>query len=332
MEAGLADVLVDLADVAAHLRPDIGVGGDRRAALELAVFLRQLVRRRDEHAGMALAQKLLGARLVRAVGVAVEEHDRDGFDAELVELVAERGEPASSSGVTTSPSASTRSLHLEAQRPLDQRHVLLEIQIVGVGPVDAADLVDVAEALGGHQRGLGAGALQDGVDGDGRAVQEQARRRRSRCRPSRRRCVMPSTRRSGVDSALPKVSRPVLSSNTAMSVKVPPMSAARRMLAPLPAPELLRTAIFRTALDCYFFIAACAIGVQRAVSAAINAASCSGVNGFGSKASWMTRFLPRATPGCGSFPGSVAARSPSAGPSARRTRTRCWRRDRSPVP
>ena len=53
---------------------------------------------------------------------------------------------------------------------------------------------------------------------------------------------MPSTRRCGVDSALPKVSRPVLSSNTAMSVKVPPMSAASRRLAPLPAPNL-RTAI-----------------------------------------------------------------------------------------
>src|SRR5580765_3990625 len=59
---------------------------------------------------------------------------------------------------------------------------------------------------------------------------------------------MPSTSRSGVDSALPKVSRPVLSSNTAMSVKVPPMSAASRMLAPLPAPEFLRTAIFKNCL------------------------------------------------------------------------------------
>src|SRR5262245_17992024 len=46
-------------------------------------------------------------------------------------------------------------------------------QIVRVGPVDAADLVDVAEAFGGEERGFGAGALQDGVDRDGRAVQEQ---------------------------------------------------------------------------------------------------------------------------------------------------------------
>src|ERR1051325_10093762 len=39
---------------------------------------------------------------------------------------------------------------------------------------------------------------------------------------------MPSTRRCGVVSTLPKVSLPLVSSNTAMSVKVPPMSAARR--------------------------------------------------------------------------------------------------------
>src|ERR1051325_623266 len=54
---------------------------------------------------------------------------------------------------------------------------------------------------------------------------------------------MPSTRRSGVDNALPNVSRPLRSSNTAISVKVPPMSAARRMLAPLPARDRLLRAM-----------------------------------------------------------------------------------------
>src|SRR5712692_9688239 len=44
---------------------------------------------------------------------------------------------------------------------------------------------------------------------------------------------MPSTSRCGVDSALPKVSLPVLSSKAAMSVKVPPMSAASRRPEPL---------------------------------------------------------------------------------------------------
>src|ERR1700730_13648511 len=39
---------------------------------------------------------------------------------------------------------------------------------------------------------------------------------------------MPSPRQSGVDNALPSLSLPVAASNAATSVKVPPMSAARR--------------------------------------------------------------------------------------------------------
>src|SRR5215470_4347963 len=41
---------------------------------------------------------------------------------------------------------------------------------------------------------------------------------------------MPSTRRCGVDNALPSLSLPVAASNAATSVKVPPISAARRNL------------------------------------------------------------------------------------------------------
>src|SRR3954464_139144 len=54
---------------------------------------------------------------------------------------------------------------------------------------------------------------------------------------------MPSTRRSGVDSALPNVSLPVRSSKTAMSVKVPPISAARRRFEPS-ARERMRCFLF----------------------------------------------------------------------------------------
>jgi hypothetical protein len=37
--------------------------------------------------------------------------------------------------------------------------MLLEEEIVGIRPVDAADFIDVAKALGGEEGGLGAGAL-----------------------------------------------------------------------------------------------------------------------------------------------------------------------------
>ena len=69
---------------------------------------------------------------------------------------------------------------LEAQIAVDQRRVLVEEQVVGLRPVDAADLVDVAEALRGEQRAFRAAALQDGVDRDRGAVQEHPRRREAR--------------------------------------------------------------------------------------------------------------------------------------------------------
>src|SRR5207302_6154972 len=56
--------------------------------------------------------------------------------------------------------------------------------------------------------------------------------------------VMPSTSRPGVESAFPSSSRPVLSSNAATSVNVPPMSAARRIFASLRAGKVLYAALF----------------------------------------------------------------------------------------
>ena len=53
--------------------------------------------------------------------------------------------------------------------------MLAEKKVVRVGTVDAADLVDVAEALGDEERRARPGALEHRVDGDGRAVQEERR-------------------------------------------------------------------------------------------------------------------------------------------------------------
>ncbi len=106
-------------------------------------------------------------------GVAVDEQDRAGLDPALLELGAERRDLRLVERLLDLAVGEHALVHLEPQRALDQRHVLLEEQIVGVRPVDAPDLVDVAEAFGDQQRGLRAGALQDGVDRHRRAVQEQ---------------------------------------------------------------------------------------------------------------------------------------------------------------
>ena len=125
--------------------------------------------------GMVALQDRLGAGLVRGVAIAVQEQDRDGLDAELLRSACPRATiSSSSSGDAIEPSARMRSFDLEAQRALDQRPVLLEEKIVRIRPVDASDLVDVAKALCRDERRLGAGALEQRVDGDGRAVQEEA--------------------------------------------------------------------------------------------------------------------------------------------------------------
>ena len=173
-ETGLAHMGVDLADIAPHLWADIGVGRHRRAALKLAIFLRQFVRSGDEKRRMVLFQNRFRPPLVIGIGVAIEEQDGGGFDTEPFELLAQCRDLAVVERPVDLAVGQHALVHFEAQRPLDQRHVFLEEQIIGVRPVDAADLVDVAKAFGDQKRGLGAGALQHRIDGDGRAVQEQA--------------------------------------------------------------------------------------------------------------------------------------------------------------
>jgi hypothetical protein len=66
-------MLAHLAEIAAHARSDIGVGGRRRGALELAIFLRKLVRGSDEEMRMSFLDDFLHPLLVRGVAVGVQE-------------------------------------------------------------------------------------------------------------------------------------------------------------------------------------------------------------------------------------------------------------------
>ena len=77
----VAHRLVEAGDVARHLRPDVGVQGDGREALELAVERQHLVRDGEEGLRELLEQDLLDALLVGRIEVAVQEADRDGLDA-----------------------------------------------------------------------------------------------------------------------------------------------------------------------------------------------------------------------------------------------------------
>src|SRR5499427_8186483 len=77
VEAGGGEMIADLAEIAAHARPDIGIRRRRRGALELAIFLRELVRGGDEKMRMAFLDDLFHALLVRGIAVGVQEQDGD---------------------------------------------------------------------------------------------------------------------------------------------------------------------------------------------------------------------------------------------------------------
>jgi hypothetical protein len=120
-------------------------------------------------------QNCLGAGFVLRIGVAVEEQNRGRLDAQGFDAPPKRGDFLLVERLVDVCVRQHALLHLEAQRALDQWHVFPEEEVVGVRPVDAADLIDVTKACGDQQRGFRAGPFQDGVDGYRRAMQEQPR-------------------------------------------------------------------------------------------------------------------------------------------------------------
>jgi hypothetical protein len=129
-EARRLEVLAHLAEIAPHPRPHIGVGGRRRGALELAVFLRQLVRGGDEQLRMALLDDRLHPLLVRRIAVGVQEQDGDRLHA-LGDRVGDGGAHLVFIELDQHLALGIDALaDLVAQIAVDQRLVAAEEQIV----------------------------------------------------------------------------------------------------------------------------------------------------------------------------------------------------------
>src|SRR5262245_56200147 len=175
VEAFIREMRFDLAEVGLHPRADVGVGRHRGGALELPVLLRELVRGRDVGVREAALEEPLRCELVRGIAVAVKEEDRDRVDALRGDDLAR----ALELGLGERPQHLARARHplvdLEAERALDERHVLAEEEVVCLRAVDAPDLVDVAEAAGRDERSPSAVPLEERVDRDRRAVEEEVR-------------------------------------------------------------------------------------------------------------------------------------------------------------
>ena len=173
-QSALVQLALEPLEVSAHRRAGVRVEHGGRRALVLAPFGGDSMRQRDRKVTELLAQDLLGAQLVRRIEVGEEEADGDGTeglvlgatgggtDGLLVErrqLLARPVEPAAD---------------LDGVSPRDERRRLAVVELVQLRPVAAGDLVRVADALRGEQQDALASPLEERVQPDGRAVDEEA--------------------------------------------------------------------------------------------------------------------------------------------------------------
>ncbi len=174
LDPAAAQPFLDRAEVLLDDRLDPGVDHDGAGPVVLAELRDDVGRQRDRHVRALLAQDRPDPILVDGVGVGVQQADRDRLDAEPGErpgdrpdrVLVERDEHVA---VPVEPLRDP-----EAQRPRDERDRLGELDVVQRRPDLAADLEDVAEALGRDQRGPRDLALDDRVGRHGRAMDDVA--------------------------------------------------------------------------------------------------------------------------------------------------------------
>ena len=101
-------------------------------------------------------QKADGDRLDALCG----ERPRRRLDAVAVELLVHRARRQHALG------------NLAGEMPRHQRTVPMKEEVVSLRPVAAADAVNITGSGGDDKAGLGAGALDQRIDGDGRAMNQ----------------------------------------------------------------------------------------------------------------------------------------------------------------
>ena len=175
LEARGADLRFQPRHVVAHLGADEGVHRRRGEALELAELRRHRRGGRGEALGIFLAHDRERARLVRGIEVGEQEADGDRLHARLLQLAHRLAHARFVERLQHLALGRHQPLlHRLAMAALDQRPVLpgdvLHDRVV-LRPLVAADMQDVAIAAGRDHAGDGAVVLEDGVGGDGGAVE-----------------------------------------------------------------------------------------------------------------------------------------------------------------
>ncbi len=166
--------LLQIAQVALDPGLDVDIGHGRRGALVLADLRRHVGRDRDADIGRGAPHGLPRASLQLGVGEAVEEGDGDrldpgrgqlagqALDVLLVQIVPREGRAVGE--------GAPRHAEAELARHQGTRH--LQLQVVEIVAMLAADLERIAESLAGQQRGRRALALDQRVGDQGRAVDD----------------------------------------------------------------------------------------------------------------------------------------------------------------
>ena len=175
LEPAIGEPALQPRRVIRHARPDDRVRHGGAAALVLVPLAGELGSRRYVNARQALAQAFCDRAFVAVVAIGVEERDRHRLHVQPgdrlrqpVDLLRLR------LGQHLAPAVHPL-VHLEAQRAGDQRRGAAELDVERVGAVAARELERVAESLRRDQRRPGAGALQQRVDDQRRAVLDQQR-------------------------------------------------------------------------------------------------------------------------------------------------------------
>ena len=165
--------LVKPAEIAVHHRLHVGIGDCGRPALVLANLRRHLARQREGEPGQQAGENIASAPLVCAVAIGVHEPDGDRLDASALKFLRKRPhgrliERDEHVAARIEPLGQT-----EAQVTRHQRRRLVHEDVVLLEAVLERHLDRVTKSLCHHERGLGALALDDGVGGERRAMDDQ---------------------------------------------------------------------------------------------------------------------------------------------------------------
>ena len=240
-QAGLLGPLGQRGEVGAQAGREVGVGHRRGEALVLAQLGQHLAGERHGHVGQLLAQAL--AHLRSCSGWRNANRRQTATPSTSATLSASTASSRRAGVERLELALGAHALaHREAQVARDQRGRAGRREVVQRGPGLPADLQQVAEAVGGHERGTSAAPLEQGVRGHGHAVGEGLDVGGLEPRgPHAREHALDWSR--GVEGTLAVTSRP--STGATRSVKVPPTSTPSRARASLTPAAYGRRRIFR---------------------------------------------------------------------------------------